>query len=101
MRRVLWIVHVLPSLDTAATANQHLRKRIGVVRVAVGHVASEQNEGVVEHRPVAIRHVLEALGKLRENRRVEILDKSEVRNASGYPPQWEVGWNASLIPRFL
>src|SRR5262249_10986524 len=80
MRRVLWIVHVLSSFDTAATANQHLRKRIGVVRVAVGHVAAEQNDGMVKYRTVAIGHVLEALGEFRENRGVIVLDESEVRN---------------------
>src|SRR3989442_14832004 len=81
MRRVLWIVQVLSALDTAAAANQHLRKRIGVVSIAVGHVTSEQNDRMVEHRTVAIGHALEALGKLRENRGVIILDEPEVGNS--------------------
>src|SRR6478735_7765152 len=42
MRRVLWIVQVLSSLDAATTSNEYLRKRIGVVSIAVRHVASEQ-----------------------------------------------------------
>ena len=82
MRRVLFVVQVLPTLDTAgAAADDHLRKRIGIVSVAVGHVAAEQNDRMVEHRAVAIRHVLEALDKLRENLGVIFLDEPQVRNA--------------------
>ena len=78
MRGVLWIVQVLSSLETAAFANEHLRQRIDVVSVAVGHVTAEQNDRMVEHRTVAIGHVLEALGKLRENCSVIVLDESQV-----------------------
>src|SRR5262249_7939372 len=71
MRRVLWIVQVLPSLDlAAATARENLRKRIGIVSVAVGHIASEQSDRMVEHGAVAIGHVLKAVYKLRKDRGV-------------------------------
>ena len=62
-------------LDAAATANQHLRKRIGIVSVAVGHVAPEQSDRMVEHRTIAVGHALEALGKFREHRGVIVLDE--------------------------
>jgi hypothetical protein len=55
VRRVLRIVQVLVALDAAATADQRLRQRIVVVRVAVRHVAAEQDDRVVEHVAVASR----------------------------------------------
>ena len=81
MRRVLLVVQVLVALDAAATADQRLRQRIVVVRVAVGHVAAEQNDRMVEHRSVAFLHVLEALHELREHRGVVVLDEPQVGDA--------------------
>ena len=81
MRGVLWIVHVLSPFNTTAAAGKHLRQRIDVVSIAVGHVTAEQNDGMVEHRTVAIGHVSEALDKLRENPRVIILDESQIGNS--------------------
>ena len=48
---------------------QRLRQRIVVVRVAVRHVAAEQDDRVVEHVAVALPHVVEALDELRKHAR--------------------------------
>ena len=81
VRRVLRIVQVLATLDAATTADQRLRQRIVVVGVAVGHVAAEQDDRMVEHRPVAVGHLVEALDELREHRGVVVLDEPQVGDA--------------------
>src|SRR5688572_17924193 len=80
MRRVRRIAQVLSSLDAAAMAEQNLGQRIVVVGVAVGHVTAEQNDRMIQQRAVAIGYSLEALGKLRKNRRVIVLDQPQVGN---------------------
>ena len=49
--------------------------------VAVGHVAAEQDDRLVEKRTVAVGRVLEALRKLGEDSRVIVLDQPEVCDA--------------------
>src|SRR5262245_58430466 len=47
-RRVALVVQVLIALQSAAASEQQFRQLIGIVGVAVAHVAAEQNDRVVE-----------------------------------------------------
>src|SRR5579883_2090307 len=78
VRRVLREMQVLAALDAAALADDDLRDRILVVPVAVRHVAAEEDDGVVEHRAVALLHRLQALRELRHAGRVVGLDAHEL-----------------------
>ena len=70
---------VLPTLDLAApAAHDHRRQRELVVRVAVAHVASVQQDRVIQHRAVAVGHVGKLADELRERLAVVGLDLDQL-----------------------